>query len=142
MAKFINVGDTIEADKAKCIARKFVLGVLKKHPITNKTMLLVTSDRNSNVEVTKACTIAYDEDMQKLTESFHREVGDTLEADSISIYLDARRCPKIDNTEGVSGRHGANYMTADTHTIATVKMPFDNMKKILGFSNNEPRKIK
>ena len=46
MAKFINVGDTIEADKAECIARKFVLGIPKKHPITQKIMLLVTTDRN------------------------------------------------------------------------------------------------
>ena len=69
MAKFINVGDTIEADKAECIARKFVLGIPKKHPITQKIMLLVTTDRNSSVQVAKACIIEYDERMQKTFES-------------------------------------------------------------------------
>ena len=142
MAKFINVGDTIEADKAECIARKFVLGIPKKHPITQKIMLLVTTDRNSSVQFAKACIIEYDERMQKMTESFHREVGDVLMADSISIYMDTRKCPSISDKEGVTGRHGANFMTSDVHTIATIKMPIANMRKILGLSNNEPQKLK
>ena len=137
MNKYINLGDTIEGNSVSFEIRKWIFKGLKKHPITQKRMTLYTSDKNSNAEVITGREEPEDEELKQKTSHFHRNVGDTLQADALTIYVDNIRKIKPSVSEGATHRHGAQYTTTKDHTISHIKVPLANFNKILGFSNNE-----
>ena len=108
MSKYIKAGETIHGKSVDLIVRKFVRVGLKKHPITNKTMLLFVSDRNSEGEIKKPINIDdFSSEHLKKMEHYHRNLGDQVECDSLSIYLDSKSRKKIEVIGGHSGRHKA-----------------------------------
>ena len=137
MAKFIAAGETVEGAAADLCSRKWEKKGLKKHPITNKTMFLYVGDRNTSVEITKAIAEPDDEILRSATSHFHRKIGDILDADSISVFLDTKRSIRFVVKEGVSGRHGANIASIRMHTIATIKTPLNNLRKVLDYTPNK-----
>lgn len=136
MATYQNIGDTIEGEKTDGHARKWMPRGLKKHPVTLKTMFLYVTDRNSRIEVTEAGVIPEDEQLKNALKDCHRNVGDALECDSLSIYVNQKTPIKPDVKEGVSGRHGATLFHTAKQTIASIKTPIENVLKRLGYSNN------
>jgi len=138
MAVYNNVGDTIEGEAVDFDGRSIRAQGAKKHPLTNKTMKLFTTDRNSHAVVRKAGIEPEDEDVKKATAHFHRAVGDKVTADAMSVYTDlkAKVRPETIHGEGASSQHGTNFVSVTDHTIATVKMPLPNLMKKLGMSNN------
>lgn len=136
MATFQNVGDTIEGKKISGNTRKWMQRGLKKHPDTNKNMFLYVTDRNSEAEVDEAGDIPSDEDVKTKTQGYHRSVGDRLECDSMSIYVNQITPIKPEIKEGISGRHGAAVFHIAKQAIATIKMPLANVMKRLGYTSN------
>ena len=136
MGKYINIGDTIEGEQVQCVVRKWVWQGLKRHPKCPKPCTLYTTDRNSEAVVVKSPQKQY-------VEGSHTDVGDTVVGDSLSVYVANSRKIKPDVIErnkdkevSASGRHGANVVKSKDHTIASVKVPFKNLERMLGMSNN------
>jgi len=123
MTKFINAGDTIEAEYADARSMRIEWKGLRKHPVTKERMTLYECDRNAMVEIIKACT----GEIKAGAEQFHRAVGDTLEAYAISIYIDSPRKEKVYVQGGASGRHKAQCMDIRKRCIATIKYPLRNL---------------
>lgn len=137
MAKYIDVGDTIEGNSIYFMVRKWTFRGLKKHPITDKTMTLYVSDKNSTAEIMESRPEPEDDDLKSKTAHFHREIGDILQADALSIFIANKRkiTPKVD--EGASHRHGAQFVATKDHTISEIKVPHNGFKKLLGYSSNQ-----
>lgn len=127
MAKFINSGDTIEAEHADICSRKIEWKGPKRHPDTNEIMMLYECSRNSSAEVIKIFT----GDILDVTKHYHRDLGDMLEADSISVYSSSKRKDKIYVDEGVTSRHGAQFIDLRKRCISSIKYPLDNLIKCL-----------
>lgn len=126
MAEFIALGETVEGAASSLCARKWEKKGLKIHPETKKRMLHCVGDRNSSVKVTKESEEVYDQDTQNATSHYHRNVGDLIKADSVDVYVDAKRID-FKTKEGVSGRHGANLIDINKHTIGTIRVPLNNI---------------
>ena len=137
MTKYINVGETIEGKSISFQIRKWMFKGLKKHPITNKIMTLYETDKNSIAEIIESIEVPEDETLRDKTSYFHRNIGDMLQADSLSIYVDNKRKIIPSVSEGATHRHGAQYVTTKKHTIAHIKVPLSVFIKVLGFSNNQ-----
>ena len=134
MGTYTDVGDTIEGKAVDVQTRKLLKKGLKKHPITNETMMLYSCDRNSNAEVKAAMEI---EEEDERTAHFHREVGDALNADAISVFVDFTHKSITGKVkEGASARHGAIFFTTGKHTISTIRTPLQNLLKSLGYTSN------
>lgn len=138
MAVYNNIGDTIEGEAVDFDGRAIRPQGAKKHPLTNKLMKLFTTDRNSHAIVRKAGVEPTDPIIKQATSHFHRDVDDKLTADALSVYTDFKAKVKVETLHGdaASGQHGINYSSVRSHTIATVKMPLQNLMQKLGFSNN------
>ena len=136
MAKYIAIGDTIEGNSINCIIRKWIPRGLKKHPITNKPMTLYVTDRNSTAEIIEIRPEPEEQCLKDKTAHFHRAIGDILQADALSVYIDKIKLIHPTVKEGVSHRHGASYIKTKDHTIAEIKVPLEVFKKLLGYSNN------
>lgn len=139
MAVFNNLEDTIEGEAVDCDGKVIRLQGAKKHPLTKKTMILYTTDRTSHAVVRKAGKEPEDDDIKEITSHFHRSVNDKVTGDALSVYTDLKANLKIETIhgkEGASHRHGTQFASIREHTIATVKMPLQNLMKKLGFSNN------
>jgi hypothetical protein len=129
MAKYINMGDTIVAEHADACSRKILWKGIRKNPTTNENMTLYECDRNAKVEIIKIYEgeIKIEGDTRKI----HREKGDILEADAISIYIASPRKQKYYVKEGVSGRHGSQFMDIRKKSISTIKHSLENLCKCL-----------
>lgn len=138
MAVYNDLGDTIEGEAVDFDGRAIHPQGVKKHPLTKKTMKLFTTDRNSHAIVRKAGIEPEDEEIKKATAHFHRAVDDKVTADALSVYtnLKAKVRQETIHGKGASGQHGINFAGVNDHTIATVKMPLQNLIKKLGMSNN------
>jgi len=139
MPVYNNVGDTIEGQAVDCTGKAFYPKGLKKHPITKKTMKLYTTDRTSQAVVRIEGVIPDDEELRNATRHFHRNVEDKVTGDALSVYTDVKTAVKIDvlhGKEGASHRHGTQFTSFRKHTIATVRVPLQNILKKLGLSNN------
>lgn len=136
MGIYNDIGDTIEGAATDVVTRKFLKKGLKKHPITQETMMLYSCDLNSKAKITSIINEPSDPEIKKKTSHFHRENGDTISAKSISVYVDfSHKSIKADVQEGISGRHGANLFSTNKHTIATIKTPLQNLLKKLGHTS-------
>lgn len=139
MPVYNNLGDTIEGEAVDCDGKAFYSQGIKKHPITRKAMRLYTTDRTSHAVVRIAGIIPEDEKLKEATRYFHRNVDDKVTGDALSIYTDLKSSIKIETLHGkesASHRHGTQFASIRNHTIATVKMPLQNLMKRLGLSNN------
>lgn len=139
MSVYNNVGDTIEGQAVDCTGKAFYSNGLKKHPITKKTMRLYTTDRTSQAVVRTEGIIPDDEELREATQHFHRNVKDKVTGDALSLYIDLKTAVRIEvlhGKEGASHRHGTQFASCRKHTIATVKVPLQNILKKLGLSNN------
>ena len=138
MAVYNNVGDTIEGLAVDCDGKAIYTQGVKKHPITKKTMKLYTTDRTSHAVVRTAAEEPKDEVLKVATRHFHRHEGDKVTGDALSVYTELRSSAKIEvlhGKESASHRHGTQFVSLRNHTIATVKMPLQNLMKKLGYSN-------
>ncbi len=123
MTKFVDIGDTIEAEHADAVSRVIKWKGLKAHPVTKDLMMLYECDRNSFIEATKVCSPF------QICEC---QIGDQLEADAISVYIKTKRKLRTYVKEGISGRHGAQLMDIRNRSISTIKTPLPNLMKCLG----------
>lgn len=138
MAVYNNVGDTIEGESVNFDGRVIRLQGVKKHPLTKKNMKLYTTDRNSHAVVTKEGKESDDTNVKAVTQHFHRNIDDKVTADALSVYTEIKAKVNITaiHGKGASGRHGTQFAGVNEHTIATVKIPLQNLLKQLGLSNN------
>lgn len=139
MAVYNSVGDTIEGEAIDFDGRVIRPQGAKKHPLTKKLMKLFTTDKNSHAIIRKAGKEPTDDLLRDVTSNFHRDVGDKLTADSLSVYTDLRASVKPETLHGgaaASGQHGINFVSVRDHSIATVKVPLQNLQKKLGMYNN------
>ena len=139
MTVFNNIGDTIEGLAMDCDGKAIYAQGIKKHPVTKKVMRLFTTDRTSHAVVRTAGVIPEDKKLREATAYFHRNVGDKITGDALSIYTELRPSVRIETLhgkEGASHRHGTQFASVRCHAIATVKMPLSNLMKKLGYSNN------
>lgn len=138
MAVYNNLGDTIEGEAVDFDGRVIRPQGAKKHPLTKKLMKLFTTDKNSHAVVRKSGIKPADENLKIATENFHRNVGDKLTGDALSVYTDIRAKVRIETIhgEGASSQHGTNFSSVRGNTVATIKMPLQNLLKKLGLSNN------
>ena len=136
MATYIQLNECIEGLSVHCTTRRWEWKGPRKHPITGKRMTLYSADRNSEAVIVKAIDEPADNETKKNTAHFHREIGDTLKADALRVYV--KKIQKITATvkEGVSGRHGANIVHTTDHTIAEINVPLSNQLKIAGMGPN------
>lgn len=137
MAKFVKTGDTIEAEHTNAHSRKIEWKGPRRHPITNELMMLYECDRNSFAEVVKECT----DETREETAHFHRCLGDKLEADGISVYIKSKRKTRVVVDEGVSARHGAQFIYLRERNISTIKTPLSCLRKCLGLNSSIASKI-
>lgn len=137
MAVYNNLGDTIEGEAVDFDGRVIRPQGAKKHPLTKKLMKLFTTDKNSHAVVRKGGKEPSDENVKVATEYFHRNVDDKLTADALSVYTDIRAKVHIETIhgEGASSQHGTNFASVRDNTVATIKMPLQNLLKKLGLSN-------
>ena len=142
MAVYNNLGDTIEGEAVDFDGRAIRPQGAKKHPLTKKLMRLFSTDKNSRAIVRVEGKEPEGEDLKMATAHFHRDVGDKLTADALSVYTDLRAKFRIEviHGDGASSQHGTNFASVRDNTIATVKMPLQNLLKKLGFSNNTIKK--
>lgn len=133
MAIFENINDTIEGLKVDCVTRRFERKGLKKHPIYKTIMFLFSCDRNSSANIKEA----FPKDKKQLdgTEHYHREEGDGLKCDAMSVYVNQLKPVVPIVKEGVSGRHGASLIHTNKHTIASIKVPLQNVMTRLGLGS-------
>lgn len=139
MAVYNNIGDTIEGQAVDCDGKAIYPQGIKKHPITKKTMKFYTTDRTSHAVVRTAGEEPKDERLKKWTQHYHRDVNDKVTGDALSVYTDLKSSTKIEvlhGKESASHRHGTQFASFRSHTIATVKMPLQNLMKKLGYCNN------
>lgn len=137
MAVYNNIGDTIEGEAIDVDGRAVYQQGLKKHPKTNKTMKLFTTDRNSHAVVTTDGKVPEAEPLRSQTADFHRAVGDKVTGDALSIYADIKASVKFETlhgNEGATHRHGNQFASIRKHAIATVKVPLQNILKKLGYT--------
>ena len=99
-------------------------------------MTLYVTDRNSTAEIVKSRPEPTEQSLKKETAHFHRAVGDILQADALSIYVDQIRQIRPVVKKGASHRHGASYVQTQEHTIAEIKVSLEVFKKLLGYSHN------
>lgn len=142
MAVYNNLGDTIEGEAVDFDGRAIRPQGAKKHPLTKKLMKIFSTDKNSHAVVRAEGKEPEDEEIKKATAHFHRSVDDKLTADALSVYTDLRAKFRIETIHGkrASSQHGTNFASVKDNTIATVKMPLQNLLKKLGFSNNTIKK--
>lgn len=138
MAVYNNLGETIEGEAVDFDGRVIRPQGAKKHPLTKKLMKLFTTDKNSHAVVRKDGIEPTDDNIKKATVNFHRSVDDKLTADALSVYTDIRAKVRIETIhgEGASSQHGTNFASVRENTVATIKMPLQNLLKKLGLSNN------
>lgn len=129
MNKYICPGDTIEGDEVHVVSRKILPLSMVRHSAVKKNMYVYNTDRNSTASVEKTHQVSENEDVQKETAEYHRNIGDTLQCDGLKVFADQRRPNKIEHTEGVTGTHGANFTTFKVHTIAKIQTPLKMLEK-------------
>lgn len=135
MAIFENVNDTIEGKKVDCTTRRFERKGLKKHPVYGTVMFLFSCDRNSSAEIVEAFPDSYE--CKEGTEIYHRAEGDGLKCDAMSVFVNQLKPVVPIVKEGVSGRHGASLIHTTRHTIATIKVPLQNVMSRLGLGSRK-----
>ncbi|MDF9829344.1 hypothetical protein [Parabacteroides sp. PF5-6] len=134
MAKHVREGDSIAADHADGDTRDFKWKRLVKHPVVGKIMTLYECDRNSYMQIVKV----YSGDTEHL-KGCYCDLGDELNADAITIYVDAipRIKPKIINK---SHRHKAQEFKIRNKCFGTIKTPLDTLRKFLSLPALEDQK--
>lgn len=138
MPTYQNVNDTIEGEKVEVVTRRLESKGLVKHPVLGKTMIRYSCDRNSSAEVKEQGVVPEDEKLRNATSYYHRAVGDRLECDAMSVYIDQKKPVRSTVKEGVSGRHGASKFSTSKQTVANITTPLDNALKRLGMNSNKP----
>lgn len=138
MAVYNNLGDTIEGEAVDFDGRVIRAQGPKKHPLTKKLMRVFTTDKNSHAIVRVAGIEPENVEQRDLTAHYHRSVGDKVTADALSVFVDLRTKVRVETIhgEGASSQHGTNFASVKANTVATVKMPLQNLLKKLGYSNN------
>lgn len=133
MAIFENVNDTIEGQKVDCTTRRFERKGLKRHPVYQKIMFLFSCDRNSSALIKEKMA---DTHMPPEGAScYHRNEGDELKCDAMSVYVNQIKPVVPIVKEGVTGRHGASKIHTTKHTIASIRVPLQNVLTRLGLGS-------
>lgn len=126
MAKFVKPGDTIIGKHIDGHTRRWKWKGLKNHPVLNRKMMLYECDLNSYAEIVKECDEC---DLVQGCENYNTKLGDNLEADAISVYVDSKRKYKFIIEAGISGRHKASVFKFRDLSVCTIKIPLKNLEK-------------
>lgn len=140
MTKYCGLGDTIHAKHTDSHARKIEWKGFRKNPDTQELMMLYECDRNSFSQIVKVCEDLDKECGEKL--GYHSNESDCLEADAISIYVRSRRKLKILVSEGVTARHGAQFLYPRDYAISRIKTPLECLKKSLELKKELENQVK
>lgn len=127
MTKYVGFGETIHAEHTDVHSRKILKKGPRVHPFTKEWMMLYECDRNSYAEVVKEC--CDDDKSRECAKSYHDCLGDCLEAFSISVYVRSRKMLPTQVKEGVTGRHGAQFIYPRDYAISTIRTPLVNLEK-------------
>ncbi|MBE6289175.1 MAG: hypothetical protein E7100_02920 [Bacteroidaceae bacterium] len=129
MTKFVDFGETIHADHTNVQSRKILKKGPREHPDTKERMMLYECDRNSYTEIVKECCEA---DKNKLyAKGYHDCLGDCLDAYAINVYVRSRTMLRTEVKEGVTARHGAQFIYPRDYAISTIRTPLQNLEKCL-----------
>lgn len=134
MPVFQAMGETIEGEKSFVSVRKLVPKGLMKHPIYKKTMFYYKGDRNCSAIVLEAGVVPHEKSLRDATAHYHRNVGDELNADAITLYIDSNR-PLKPELKHVSHRHEAMVLNIPKQMIASIAVPLANVIARLGLEN-------
>lgn len=126
MAKLIKPGDTIIGKHTDGHTRRPDWKGIKKHPILNKPMTMYECDLNSYAEIVKECDKKYIVDDLKTKNS---TVGDCIQADGITIYIDTKKKETFSKESGTSGRHSSFAFKFRKLSICRIKTPLKNLEK-------------
>ncbi|MGI6520244.1 MAG: hypothetical protein ACOX2D_03800 [Fermentimonas sp.] len=128
MTKYVSPGDTIIGEHIDGYTRRWMWKGLRRHPVLNRQMTLYECDLNSYAEIVKACD---ESDLNDGCEAYKKAVGDCLEADAISIYVDSKRKYQFKVEAGISGRHKSNIFNFRDLSVCSIKIPLHNLKKVI-----------
>lgn len=107
-------------------------------------MVAYVLDYNCTVEVIETMSLSAEETEIRSGLPIFGDVGDTLRAESIRLYVAGMR-DLLSTTvkEGVSHRHGASVAKCPYHSIAAIQTPWQGHKLCLNMSNNiyQPKQL-
>lgn len=129
MAKLIGPGDTIIGKHTDGHTRKWDWKGLKKHPVLNRNMTLYECSLNTYAEIVKVCE--QEELSDECIEKYNHNLGDSVNADAISIYVDSNRKEKFNLEARISGRHKAQAFSFRNLSVCTISIPLRNLAKLL-----------
>ena len=128
---YYNFGDTVEGECVDVQVRKWVPCALVKHPIVNKIMMRYKTDRNSQAVVISPLNMDNCYSTNEVSSKYHRNVGDGIKCDGMTVYVDCKRTLSVKHEGGVTHRHGAGCLSIRFHTIATISTPLSNLKSLI-----------
>lgn len=126
----------VEAASCGVYARRVQWKGLQKDPITQKRMTMYQLDRNCSAEVVKELDLTNEGRADKAKCHIHTQAGDKLTAETIHLYIDAKRKIRFEVREGQSHRHGGSLATTKTHTIGVITTPVANYKSKFDLTYN------
>lgn len=129
MAKYVRPGDTIIGKHTDGHTRKGEWKGQKKHPILQKRMTLYECSLNTYAEIVKECDL--DELNDECRNSYNYNLGDNVNASSVSIYVNSVRKINFKVTAGTSGRHKSQAFNFRDLAVCTITIPLSNLEKSL-----------
>ena len=129
MAKLIAPGDTIIGKHTDGHTRKWDWKGLKKHPVLNRNMTLYECSLNTYAEIVKECE--QEELSDECNEKYNHNLGDSVDASAVSIYVDSKRKHQFKLEAGISSRHKANMFSFRDLSVCTISIPLSNLVKLL-----------
>lgn len=129
MAKHVRPGDTIIGKHTDGHSRRCDWKGQKKHPILKKRMTLYECSQNTYAEIVKECNI--DDLNDECRTKFYYNLGDNVNASSVSIYVDSIYKYSFKVEAGISGRHKAQTFSFRNLAVCTITIPLSNLEKSL-----------
>lgn len=128
MSEYVLFGETVEGEASNVCTRNQRWEGPHLHPVTKQRMMLYKFIDNSSVEVTKAGIEPDDQELKDATVMWHRNEGDKIRGYHIACYANTKRKLSFEVKEGISGRHGAQLLSINSHTIAAITVPMPNIQ--------------
>ncbi len=131
MTEFVKVGEKIEGAKTEIYCRKESFKGLHKDPLTLKPMIKYEMCRNSTAEITEELFLSEDELEIRRRLNVALQVGDKLNADAITVFVDQKRPLKCIVKEGLTHTHGGHLFSTSNRTIGIIKYTHPNLMHLL-----------
>lgn len=122
MSEYIEIGESIECEKALINARKFTNGALVYDDDIGRCIRYVCS-RNGNAITQKELNPK----VALKKETSHLDLGDSIRAERFYILVKGIRRLRINKVGGFTGRHSTGRMVTSSYTFAEISKPFQNI---------------